>query len=79
MLRTKIDSGACDPVIDPELAVDYPLQETEASKNDVGFMSASGDPMPNLGERVWVVKEASGEDSALQGGSLRIAGGLKFS
>ena len=50
--RSKIDSGACVPVINPEVASDYPLQETEAIKRGVAFVSASGDPMPNLGERI---------------------------
>ena len=60
MLRTKIDSGACDPIIHPELAQDYPTIETEASKHGVGFILASGDPMPNLGERVLLVKSLGG-------------------
>ena len=41
VLRTKIDSGVCGPVIDPEAAVDYRLQETEANKNGVKKLSVS--------------------------------------
>ena len=59
-IRTKVDSGACEPVLNPEVAVDYPLEETEASRKGVAFVSASGDPMPQLGKRTLVVKMPSG-------------------
>ena len=60
VLRTKIDSGACAPVIGPEVASDYPLEENEMSKHGVGFVSASGDPMPNHGSRNLVVRRPGG-------------------
>ena len=56
-IRTKMDSGACEPVINPETAADYPITETEASKKGVAFVSASGDPMPNMGGRILVVRK----------------------
>ena len=36
------------------------MVETDASKQGVSFISASGDPMPNHGERVLLVKKPSG-------------------
>ena len=58
IIRTKVDSGACDTVVGLEDALDYPLQESKSSKD--GFISASGDAMPNHGQRVLVVKAPSG-------------------
>ena len=58
VIRTKVDSGACDTVIGLEDALDYPLQESKSSKD--GFISASGDPMPNHGQRVLAVEAPSG-------------------
>ena len=66
VIRSKIDSGACDPVINPEVGADYPLEETEASKRGIAYVSASGDPMPNHGERVLVVKKPSGRIVAMR-------------
>ena len=50
IIRTKMDSGACDLVIGPEVVQDYPLWETEASRRGIAYISASGDAMPNHGE-----------------------------
>ena len=47
-------------MIGPEVAEDYPLKETEASKKGLHSISASGDPMPNHGERTLVVRTSSG-------------------
>ena len=60
VIRTKVGSGACEPAINPETAADYPIEETEASKKGVAVVSASGDPMPQLGQRTFVVKTPSG-------------------
>ena len=55
-----VDSGAWCTVIGPEIAQDYPLKETEASRKGLSFISASGDPMPNHGERTLVIKTPGG-------------------
>ena len=47
-------------MINPETAIDYPTVETDASKKGVSFVSASGDPMPNHGEKVLLVQKPSG-------------------
>ena len=60
------DSGACGPVINPEVAADYPLEETEASRKGVAFVSASGDPMLNHGQRLLLVKKPSGRIVAMR-------------
>ena len=66
VLRTKIDSGACAPVIGPEIADDYPLEATEASRNGVGFVSVSGDPMPNHGQRTLVIRKQNGTPMSMR-------------
>lgn len=60
-MRSKIDSGACESVVNQRVAVDYPTFETEASKRGLGFVSASGDVMPNAGEKAIVVNTTSGK------------------
>ena len=45
-----VDSGACDNVIDPQELPEHPVRETNASLNGVQFASATGEPIPNLGE-----------------------------
>ena len=44
-----VDSGACENVIDPEMAPGYPARDTPASKAGHAFTAANGDPIPNLG------------------------------
>ena len=58
------------------MAEDYPLRETEASKQGMSFISASGDPMPNLGERVLVVKSPSGHVSVMRNQVVNCTGPL---
>ena len=59
-MRSKVDSGACCSVVGPEPAQDYPTEETEASKKGLHFVSASGDPMPNQGEKILLIKSPGG-------------------
>ena len=61
-----MDSGACDPVINPEVAADYPLEATDASRKGIAFVSASGDPMPQFGQRLLVVRKPSGRLNAMK-------------
>ena len=65
VIRTKMDSGACDSVANFGVGEDYPIVETKESKNQV-FQSATGDTMPNHGERTLLVKTASGKLKALK-------------
>ena len=56
-----MDSGACDLVIGPEVAVDYPIEGTEASRRGIACVFASGDPMPNHGMRKLIVNIPCGK------------------
>ena len=49
-LEVAIDSGACDNVIDPDELPEHEVRETRASKDGDEFSSATGEPIPNLGE-----------------------------
>ena len=46
-----IDSGAAETVIPHKLVMGHPIHETSASKNGVCYASATGQPIPNLGEQ----------------------------
>lgn len=48
-LSIAIDSGACESVINPADVPSVDLIETEDSKNENDFQSATGEPIPNLG------------------------------
>lgn len=74
--RTKVDSGACDSVINEAVAEDYPLREIEASKVGMSFVSASGDPMPNLGEKIMLVKSPSGVARSMRNQVVNCTGPL---
>lgn len=69
IIRTKVDSGACDLVIGPEVAVGHPLTETEASKRGIAYVSASGGPMPDRGEWKLLVKRPCVKLSSMQNNS----------
>ena len=45
-----VDSGACDNVISPEDVPDQKVVETMESKKGDNFYSATGEPIPNLGD-----------------------------
>ena len=47
-MRSKIDTGACESVVNQMVAVDYPTFEIEASKRGLGFVSASATSCPTL-------------------------------
>ena len=46
-----VDSGAAETVIPHTLVLGHPIVETEASKSGVNYASATGQPIPNLGEQ----------------------------
>ena len=45
-----IDSGACDSVISPEHVLDNEVHESVESRRCENFLSATGEPIPNLGD-----------------------------
>ena len=51
-LAIAVDSGACDNVINPEHVNGHAIKENSASANGMGFISATGEEIPNLGEAV---------------------------
>lgn len=50
-LSLTVDSGACDNVLDPRDLPGYSLNGTHESKQGNTFFTASGDPIPHLGEK----------------------------
>lgn len=60
-VETTIDSGAAETVCNPETGSDYNLVETQASKSGQHWVSASGDPIMNYGERKVVLATNSGD------------------
>ena len=49
-IQILVDSGAAENVLPPDLLPDYEIQEGEARKNGVKYMTADGNEIPNLGE-----------------------------
>ena len=46
-----VDSGAAETVIPYSLVTGYPIFESDASRAGVNYASATGQPIPNLGEQ----------------------------
>ena len=46
-----IDSGAAETVIPHRLVSQHPLKDTNASRSGLCYSSATGQPIPNLGEQ----------------------------
>ena len=51
LLSIAIDSGASETVIPYTMLKSHPILETEASKSWMNYASATGEPIPNLGEQ----------------------------
>ena len=51
MITMAVDSGAAETVIPHTLVMGHPIMETAASKSGVNYASATGQPIPNLGEQ----------------------------
>ena len=51
MITMAVDSGAAETVIPHTLVMGHLIMETEASKSGVNYASATGQPIPNLGEQ----------------------------
>ena len=54
-----VDSGACDSVADPN-QIPCTVKETQASRSGQNFASATGEPIPNLGEMVMPMRTREG-------------------
>ena len=65
MMSMAVDSGAAETVIPHALITDYPILETEASRSGLNYVSASGDPIPNLGEQRLPLVTAEGTIRAM--------------
>ena len=67
-----VDCGACDNVISPEYVPGHDVRETMASRNGAGFVSASGDPIPNPGQidLPMITREKSLRKMAMQAASV---------
>ena len=50
-LSLTVDSGAAETVIPHMLVQSHPIHETQASRSGLNYASATGDPIPNLGEQ----------------------------
>ena len=51
LLSMAIDSGAAETVIPHRLVSQHLLKETNASRSGLCYSSATGQPIPNLGEQ----------------------------
>ena len=51
LLSLAVDSGAAETVIPHMLVQGHPIRETDASRSGLNYVSATGDPIPNLGEQ----------------------------
>ena len=60
-----IDSGAAETVIPHTLVTDYPIVETERSRSGACYASATGEPIPNLGEQKLLMATEEGSMRAM--------------
>ena len=51
MLSVAIDSGAAETVVPHTVVAEYPIEPTKLSQAGVCYASATGEPIPNLGEQ----------------------------
>ena len=63
-----MDAGAAESVIPHLLINEHPIRETEASLSGLNHISATGDPIPNLGEQrlPLITREGSTRSMTLQ-------------
>ena len=52
LLSVAVDSGAAETVIPHKLVTSHGVIETDASRSGLNYASATGDPIPNLGEQL---------------------------
>ena len=60
-----IDSGAAETVIPHTLVTEYPIVETEKSRSGACYASATGEPIPNLGEQKLLMATEEGSMRAM--------------
>ena len=60
-----IDSGAAETVIPHTLVTDYPIVETDKSRSGACYASATGEPIPNLGEQRLLLATEEGSMRAM--------------
>ena len=60
LLSIIIDSGAAETAIPHKLIKGYKNEETKDSRGGLCYASATGDPIPNLGEQVLPLETAEG-------------------
>ena len=68
VLSLAVESRAAESVLSHMLIQDRPIRETWASKNGLNYISATGDPIPNLGEQrlPLITREGSTRSMTLQ-------------
>ena len=68
VLSLAVESRAAESVLSHMLIQDRPIRETWASKNGLNYISATGDPIPNLGEQRFplITREGSTRSMTLQ-------------
>ena len=50
-IELAVDSGAAETVIPHDLVIDHPIRDTDSSRSGLCYASATGQPIPNLGEQ----------------------------
>ena len=70
LLELAVDSGAAETVIPHDLVLGHPIVETEASAGGLYYASATGQPIPNLGEQ-WL--PLATEEGTLRGMTFQAA------
>ena len=59
-LSLVVDSGAAETVIPHDLVADHEIVDTNASKSGMCYASATGQPIPNMGEQVLPLMTSEG-------------------
>ena len=73
-MRAVMDSGAADNVLPVDMAVNFPLLETDASRRGQVFATADGGVLPNKGERMVTMTT---QDGTRVCGKYQVAGVTK--
>ena len=65
LISIAIDSGAAETVVPHTLVTDYPIRATAKSESGACYASATGEPIPNLGEQRLPLATAEGSLRAM--------------
>ena len=74
--ETVLDSGATESVVSKQDAPDYPIQESPGSKRGQCYKSASGQSMPNQGQKLLRVATDEGQEFGMTYQVTDVAKGL---